>query len=114
MSSPDLSRRRFLELASRGATAGALGLPLLLEACSPSTPAAAPTSAAAPKPTSPPAAPTSAPAPTSAGAAPAATTAAAPTSAAAPGATVTTVEGVKLPTYIPFNGPPPDLPGNAQ
>ncbi len=56
-----LSRRRFLERATRGLAAGAVGLPLLLEACAPTAPAAPTASTAAPPtsvaaPTSPPAA----------------------------------------------------------
>src|SRR5215204_1829635 len=35
----DLSRRRFIQLAGRGAAAGAIGLPLLLQACAPTGPA---------------------------------------------------------------------------
>src|SRR5688500_9949285 len=36
---PELSRRKFIELAGRGVAAGAIGLPLLLEACTPAGPA---------------------------------------------------------------------------
>jgi putative aldouronate transport system substrate-binding protein len=35
---PELSRRKFIELAGRGVAAGAVGLPLLLEACAPAAP----------------------------------------------------------------------------
>src|SRR5262249_55150653 len=80
-----LSRRKFIGWASRGVAASAVGLPLLLEACAPSPPPAAPTSPPAPK---------SAAAPASGGGA--------------------TVGGVKLPTYAPFAGPQADLPGNPQ
>ncbi len=92
-----MSRRTFIVLASRGLAAGAVGVPLLLEACTPTTPPAAPTSAPVP----PAAKPTTA--------APAAGATAAPAAAGA-----AQVGGVKLPTYVPFMGPKPDLAGNAQ
>ena len=82
-----MSRRTFIVLASRGLAAGAVGVPLLLEAC---TPAAPP------------------PAPTAAPAKPAAGAIGAPSGAGA------TLGGVRLPTFVPFQGPKPDLAGNAQ
>ncbi|HYW90711.1 MAG TPA: hypothetical protein VFB50_23280 [Chloroflexota bacterium] len=82
-----MSRRTFIVLASRGLAAGAVGVPLLLEAC---TPAAPP------------------PAPTAAPAKPAAGATGAPSGAGA------TLGGVRLPTFVPFQGPKPDLAGNAQ
>jgi putative aldouronate transport system substrate-binding protein len=82
-----MSRRTFIALASRGLAVGAVGVPLLLEAC---TPAAPP------------------PAPTAAPAKPAAGATGAPTGAGA------TLGGVRLPTFVPFQGPKPDLAGNAQ
>jgi putative aldouronate transport system substrate-binding protein len=111
-----LSRRRFLSWTSAGVAAGALGLPLLLEACAPSPPQSgapappAPTTAPAASGAPPPAAPPPKPAPTPEGAGQAAP-AAAPASGL-PGA-ATTIGGVKLPTQIPFAGPKPDLAGNA-
>src|SRR5690242_12164560 len=75
--------------------AGAVGASLL-EACGPGTPAGT--------------APTSAPA---SGGAPAAGGATAKP-AAATGATAATSGKVQLPTYVPFQGPKPDLPGNDQ
>ena len=82
-----MSRRTFIVLASRGLAASAVGVPLLLEAC---TPAAPP------------------PAPTAAPAKPAAGATGAPSGAGA------TLGGVRLPTFVPFQGPKPDLAGNAQ
>src|SRR5438105_4487909 len=70
---PAMNRRQFLE---RALAVGAVGLPLLVEACTPSAPA-------------------SAPAGQSGGAAPATT-------------------ALKPPTYVAFQGPKPDLPGNPQ
>jgi putative aldouronate transport system substrate-binding protein len=82
-----MSRRMFIVLASRGLAAGAVGVPLLLEACAPAPPP---------------------PAPTAAQAKPAAGATGAPTGAGA------TLGGVRLPTFVPFQGPKPDLTGNAQ
>src|SRR4051794_30509429 len=84
-----LSRRKFIEWAGRGAAAGAIGMPLLLQAAC--TPAA---------PTTPTAAPGAAAKPTTGVA-----------GAASGGATM---GGVRLPTYVPFAGPKPDLAGNPQ
>src|SRR5437773_3019312 len=98
-----MSRRTFIVLASRGLAAGTVGVPLLLEACTPTTPPAAPTSAPAP----PAAKPTTAAPAAGATAAPAAGATAAPAAAAQIG-------GVKLPTYNPFMGPKPDPAGNSQ
>jgi len=96
-----ISRRSFV----RGAALAGLGLPVFLQACQ-GTPAAppAPTSASATVSSSAPA--TSVPstaAPSSAG------TPAAPP-AVSSGATGT----LKLPTYLPFQGPKPDLAGSEQ
>src|SRR5262245_30425254 len=86
-----LSRRKFIEWAGRGAAAGAIGMPLLLQAaCTPSA-QPSPTAASAAKP--PPAAGGTAP------------------PAAGGGATM---GGLRLPTYVAFSGPKPDLAGNAQ
>ncbi|HET6317125.1 MAG TPA: hypothetical protein VFG86_11750 [Chloroflexota bacterium] len=85
-----LSRRKFIVMAGRGVAVGAVGVPLLLEAC---TPAA------------------TSPAPTSAPAKPAAGATAAPAGAAGTGPSL---GGVKLPTFTQFAGPKPDLPGNPQ
>src|SRR4051812_39845297 len=90
-----ISRRKFIVMASRGVAVGAVGVPLLLEACTPAAPSGA---------TSTPAGSAS----TSAAAKPTAGAAAAPAAAGATGG------GVKLPTFAPFAGPKPDLPGNAQ
>jgi putative aldouronate transport system substrate-binding protein len=79
-----LSRRQFLRRAGWGAAVATAGLPLLLEACAPAAPSA----------------PTAAPANL-----PAAGGGGAPAAAAG--------GGLKLPTYVPFAGPNPDLPGNA-
>jgi putative aldouronate transport system substrate-binding protein len=83
-----MSRRKFIVMAGRGVAAGAVGVPLLLEACTPAPPPAAPTTAPAAK---------------------AATGAAAPATG-----TGATIGSLRLPTYVPFNGPKPDLAGNAQ
>ena len=104
-----ISRRVFMRWAARGITAASIGLPALLEACSPApAPAAAPTAAPAGAGASSGATVTSgAPAAATAAVGGAGGAAATPAPAVAPG-------GVKLPTYIPFqNGPQPDLPGNA-
>jgi putative aldouronate transport system substrate-binding protein len=101
-----LSRRLLLR---RGAHLGFAGLAVqLLAACgqaSPAAPTAAPVPTAAPKPAT-------AAAPTSATAVTLATAAA---TAAAPGAinAQPKVALGKLPTFIPVQGPPPDLPGGA-
>ncbi|HET6320388.1 MAG TPA: extracellular solute-binding protein, partial [Chloroflexota bacterium] len=83
-----MSRRKFIEWASRGAAAGAIGVPLLLQAACTSA-APAPTAPAAAKPTA---------------------------GGGATGATSGTggpnLGGVKLPTYVPFTGLKPDLAGN--
>lgn len=89
-----LSRRGFLTWSGKGLAAGAIGLPLLLEACAPAPPGggSAPPAASAP------------------GAAPASKAPAAP---AGTGAPATKAAGSALaPTYVPFQGPKPDLPGN--
>jgi putative aldouronate transport system substrate-binding protein len=91
-----LSRRRFLFWASKGA-AGALSLPLLLDACAPVPPAGS--GAPAPAATKPPGAPPAAGAPASA-------------ATSAP-VGVGTASGGLQPTHIPFAGPKPDLAGNA-
>ncbi len=84
-----ISRRKFIEWASRGAAAGAIGVPLLLQAACTAAGPSAPTAPAAAKPT---------------------------TGGAATGATSgtggATQAGVRLPTYVPFAGPKPDLAGN--
>ncbi len=91
-----VSRRQFVTLAA----AGAVGLPLLLEACgeAASTASSAPAAAGAPS---------RAAASTAASAAAGAPSSAPASAAAAAGG------AVKLPTYIPFAGPKPDLPGAA-
>ncbi len=89
--------------------AGAVGASLL-EACGPGASAPAPTSAPA-KPAAT-AAPAAGTAPAAATAKPAA--AGAPTSASGATSTGASVGGVLLPTYLPFQGPKPDLPGNEQ
>jgi putative aldouronate transport system substrate-binding protein len=92
----ELSRRRFLTWTGKGLAAGAIGLPLLLEACAPAPagpkPAESSKPAEAPKPAE--AAKAAAPASTSG-----------PAAAAKPG-------GLQMPTYVPFAGPKPDLAGN--
>jgi putative aldouronate transport system substrate-binding protein len=116
-----VDRRRFLRLSMMGALAAAT-LPLL-EACSPSAPAAsptiAPTALPAPKPTTAPAPAASVAASASPVAAPSASAAAAP--APAPSSVAlnissagqaVSVGGVKLPTYIPYAGATPDSPGS--
>jgi putative aldouronate transport system substrate-binding protein len=107
---PRHTRRAALRLAAGGMLLGGLAV---LEACGP---------AAAPAPTPPPAAPppTAAPKPTTAGVS-VATTAPQPTSAAAkPAPQAGLVPGqlpisksVALPTRVPIQGVPPDLPGSA-
>jgi putative aldouronate transport system substrate-binding protein len=101
--SAHLSRRTFLR-----ASVGATGMTLLLSACAPTPPAAAPTTA-----------PPAPPAPTAAASKPAATVGAPPNPTSAQvaanptpaGAGPVKVAGVTLPSYIPVNGPAPDLPG---
>src|SRR3954451_19602703 len=94
-----LDRRAFVTRAGLVA-AGALG-GTLLEACGP---------ASAPAPAAP-AATSSAPAPAGAATQPAAAGA---TGAPAPGATAASGGKAALPTYLPFEGPKPDLAGNEQ
>ncbi|HUZ76516.1 MAG TPA: extracellular solute-binding protein [Chloroflexota bacterium] len=92
-----VSRRQFLRV-STAAAAGAMALPLLLQACGGS---AAPAS--------------SAPASTagSVAASTSASSAAASTSPASSAASSATAGGaLKMPTYVPFQGPTPDIAGN--
>lgn len=86
-----MSRRKFIVLASRSMAVGAVGVPLLLEACTPA-PSTSPTAGTAAKP--------------------ATGGAAAPTTGAGAPAGAPKAGGVTLPTYVPYNGPKPDLPGN--
>src|SRR5438105_989983 len=90
-----VDRRRFMRLAAAGVALSGIAL---LDACTPTAPAPAPTSApGAPKPTS---APTSAPAP-------------APTTApatVAPKPASTGGRSVQLPSRFPVQGIKPDLP----
>lgn len=80
---PRVTRRTVLERGSRFIGAGALGLPMILDACSPAAPQFTP--------------------PTSS------TRAQIATVGAASGG-----RGAGLPTYVPFQGPPADLPGDAR
>jgi putative aldouronate transport system substrate-binding protein len=97
-----VTRRRFLAWSGKGIAVGTVSLPLLLEACAPAAPSAPPPAA------------TAAPAATTAPAAskPAAAPAAAPATAAPVTAASSGSGGLKLPTYLPFQGPKPDLAGN--
>ena len=109
-----MSRRTFIRASAAGAIVSAIGLPLLVEACSPATPAqptaggpaSAPPAPTAGAPTSIAAAPTTS-APPAAGAL---STVSAPTRAA--GAAGKTWAGVTLPTYVPFQAPNPDFPAS--
>ena len=90
-----MSRRKFIEWAGRGLAVGAIGAPLLLEACTPST--SAPATSAPAKP-----------------AAPAGATAA-PAGAGAPASSGGAMIGsLRLPTQVAFEGPKPDLPGSTE
>lgn len=120
--SAGIGRRQFVRLAGSGIAVSALGLPLLLDACgSSAAPAAStsPASSAAAAGSSAAAGGSSA----AAGGSAAASTGSSASAAAGAPATVkvssdtilhgTSVEGISLPLYAPFNGSKPDLPGNA-
>ncbi|MGH2363791.1 MAG: hypothetical protein ACRDHX_03960 [Chloroflexota bacterium] len=107
-----VSRRSFIRVTAAGALAGAVGLPLLLDACggtaaAPASSAAAPAGSAAPASS---AAPSSAAASASASAA--ASSAPASAAASASGGAIKW-NGVTLPTYAAFQGPKPDFPPSA-
>src|SRR5579872_6565658 len=106
-----LDRRAFVTRTGLLA-AGTVGASLLA-ACGPAAAPPAPT-AGPPAPTAPPAAaPTSAPLAAAATSAPAAAATSAPAAAGAatPAAANDAISKI-LPTYLPFQGPKPDLPGN--
>jgi putative aldouronate transport system substrate-binding protein len=102
-----LSRRAFVRLAGGGLLVSAVAL---LDACAPSAPALAPTSA--PAPTAAPAPKPTTPAVT-APAATAAATAAKPSQAGLVPGQIGVSKSVTLPTRIPIPGAKPDLPGSA-
>ncbi|MBV8087279.1 MAG: twin-arginine translocation signal domain-containing protein [Chloroflexi bacterium] len=111
----ELSRRSFLSVSVAAGAAtllAACGGTASLSTASVSSPASSPTSAGASAPAS--AAPASASAAVSASAVASPSVSAAASAAGSPASsTAARVNGVQLPTYIPFQGPKPDFPASS-